>query len=338
MLSPLQLHRFPRAPGVHHLLSACLMALSACSSSDGGSPPPGAGSNMDAGGDASDSFATTEITVGDFTFHARVAGPPTGELVLLLHGFPETSYEWRNQLTALGNAGYYAVAPDQRGYSPGARPEDVSAYGVVTLAQDAIGMTTALGAQRFHVVGHDWGAAVAWVVGGLASTRVISLNTLSVPHPDAFAKVLADMTSCQYSASSYFDTFSQPNSEDALLANDAATLRALWAGIDQDAVNEYLSVLGTKDALGAALNWYRANVSGRMLMAGLGPISVPTMYVWSDADVALCKDGADLTADYVTGPYRFEVLAGVSHWIADVASDRLTPLLLDHIGTYREKP
>jgi pimeloyl-ACP methyl ester carboxylesterase len=200
-------------------------------------------------------------------------------------------------------------------------------------------MAPALGRERYHVVGHDWGAVVAWVVAQLDAAHVITVNPMSVPHPDAFAKELADKTSCQYTASSYFDVFSAPNSEDQFLANDNGGLYAIYGDIEPSAVEEYVRVLGSKEALSAALDWYRANVNGRMLSAPmLGKNTVPTLFVWSDADTALCREGAVATEQYVSGPYRFEILTGVDHWLVDKASDRLNPLLLDHIGKYREKP
>jgi pimeloyl-ACP methyl ester carboxylesterase len=326
------------------LFATVISLLSACSDDADGGP---VGAALDSGVDASrqgDAAAATGIAessvsleVGELQFDARVAGPEDGELVFLLHGFPETSYEWRGQLPALAAAGYRAVAPDQRGYSPGARPTQVTDYTIALLAQDVLGMADALGAQRFHVVGHDWGAAVAWVVAGTAPERVLSLSALSVPHPDAFAAVLADMTSCQYAASSYFDIFVQPDSQAGLLANDAIVFRnTLLGGVDAAAVDEYLRVLGTEEALGAALNWYRANVGMRMLTApALGAIGVSTLFIWGDGDTALCRDGADLTEQYVDGSYRFEVMMGVDHWIADKAPEALNVLLLEHIGAHR---
>jgi pimeloyl-ACP methyl ester carboxylesterase len=311
---------------------------------DGGSDATSPDAADAAGSAPSGEVSTTEITVTSsaaltppFVFDARVAGPEDGEVVFLLHGFPETSYEWMRQLEALAAAGYRAVAPDQRGYSPRARPANVEDYNVILLAQDIVGMADAIGADRFHVVGHDWGAAVAWVVGRISADRVVSLTALSVPHPDAFATVLADMNSCQYGASSYFDLFVMPGYEQTMLQDDATLYRAIMTGVPEDAIEEYLRVLGTEEALGAALNWYRANVGARMLNAPmLGAVTVPTMFVWSDADVALCRDGADLTEQYVDAPYRFEVLEGVNHWIADTAPDELNTLLLDHIPRYAE--
>ena len=283
-------------------------------------------------------ISTTQVAVGGFTFDVRMAGPDDGEVVILLHGFPQTSYEWRHQLRALGEAGFRAVAPDQRGYSSGARPPDVDDYALPLLVQDVIGLADAIGAERFHIVGHDWGAAVAWAVAVAARDRVITANPVSVPHPDAFAAVLNDPTSCQVAASAYFDLFVQPNSEDAFLANDHALLRGVYAGIDDEAVAEYVRVLGSKAALGAGLNWYRANIGNRTLQGPpVGSVEVPTMFTWSDGDTALCIDGAVLTEQYVSGPYRFEVLEGVTHWIPDLAPDAMSSLLVEHVTRYSER-
>ena len=283
-------------------------------------------------------ISMTQVDVGGFTFDVRMAGPDDGEVVILLHGFPQTSFEWRHQLRALGEAGFRAVAPDQRGYSSGARPPDVDDYALPLLVQDVIGLADAIGAERFHIVGHDWGAAVAWAVAVAARDRVITANPVSVPHPDAFAAVLNDPTSCQVAASAYFDLFVQPNSEDAFLANDHALLRGVYAGIDDEAIAEYVRVLGSKAALGAGLNWYRANIGNRTLQGPpVGSVEVPTMFTWSDGDTALCIDGAVLTEQYVSGPYRFEVLEGVTHWIPDLAPDAMSSLLVEHVTRYSER-
>ncbi len=283
-------------------------------------------------------ISTTQVAVGGFTFDVRMAGPDDGEVVILLHGFPQTSFEWRHQLRALGEAGFRAVAPDQRGYSSGARPPDIEDYALPLLVQDVIGLADAIGAERFRIGGRGGGAAVAWAVAVAACARVITANPVSVPHPDAFAAVLNDPTSCQVAASAYFDLFVQPNSEDAFLANDHALLRGVYAGIDDEAVAEYVRVLGSKAALGAGLNWYRANIGNRTLQGPpVGSVEVPTMFTWSDGDTALCIDGAVLTEQYVSGPYRFEVLEGVTHWIPDLAPDAMSSLLVEHVTRYSER-
>ena len=290
-----------------------------------------------AGGAAGD-IAMTQIALGDLTFDVRTAGPEDGEVAILLHGFPQTSYEWRHQIRALAEAGFRVVAPDQRGYSAGARPTDTADYALPLLVQDVLGLADAIGAERFHIVGHDWGAIVAWAVAVAAADRVITANPVSVPHPDAFARVLSDPESCQVAASSYFDVFIQPDSEDGFLANDQALLRGLYAGMGDDALAEYLRVLGTKPALGAALDWYRANIGDRNLQRpATGAVTVPTMFTWSDGDTALCVDGAVLTEEYVEGPYRFEVLEGIDHWIPEMAAEKLSSLLVEHLTQYSER-
>ena len=274
--------------------------------------------------------ARVELTVGDLVFDARAQGPADGELVLLLHGFPQTSFSWRNQLDALAAAGYRAVAPDQRGYSPGARPADVGEYRVERLVGDVLGFADALGVERFHLVGHDWGGAVAWQVAGRHPERLRTLTSLSTPHPAAFRRSIQDGE--QRDKSSYMLFFRSPEAEPFFLDNDAAGLRALYtaSGLADDAVEEYVRVLTQPGAMTGALNWYRAAHVG--LVEGLGPITTPTMYVWSTHDPALGREAAEATAAHVEGPYRFEVLDGVSHWIAEEAPDALNTLLLEHLG------
>jgi len=293
-----------------------------------------AGGEGPSNGDPSDwgEVLETQIQVGELLFDARVAGPDDGDLVILLHGFPQTSHEWRAQLSALGEAGYRAVAPDQRGYSPGARPTGVADYEISLLVQDVLDMADQLGAPRFHVVGHDWGAVVAWALAALAPERTITLTAVSIPHPDAFAQELADPESCQAQASAYFDFLISPASEAALLANDAAQLRALYSELGEDAVNEYLRVLGTEEALSAAINWYRANIADRQIAPGpAGSTTVSTVFIWSDGDAAVCREGAEATEQFVAAPYRFEILEGVSHWVPELAGDAVNGFLLEHL-------
>jgi pimeloyl-ACP methyl ester carboxylesterase len=274
-----------------------------------------------------------ELAVGGLVFDARAAGPADGELVLLLHGFPQTSLAWRQQLEALGDAGYRAVAPDQRGYSPGARPVDVGEYRAERLVGDVLGFADALGAPAFHLVGHDWGGAVAWQVAGRHPERLRTLTSVSTPHPAAFRRSIEGGE--QRERSGYMLFFRTPDAEPFFLDNDAAVLRSLYSAsaLPEDAAAEYLRVLTEPGALTGALNWYRAADIG--LVEGLGPITTPTLYVWSTNDPALGRDAAEATAGHVDGPYRFEVLDGVSHWIPEEAPDALNALLLEHLASHR---
>lgn len=271
-----------------------------------------------------------ELAVGDLVFDARAEGPDDGALVLLLHGFPQTSFSWRHQLPALAAAGFHAVAPDQRGYSPRARPADVGEYRFDRLVGDVLGFADALGADRFHLVGHDWGGAVAWQVAGRHSDRLVTVTSVSTPHPAAFGRAIRDGD--QRDRSSYIEFFRSPSAEPFFLDNDAAGLRTLYtaSALPEDAVEEYVRVLTQPGAMTGALDWYRSADLG--LVEGLGPITTPTMYVWSTYDPALGREAAEATAGCVEGPYRFEVLEEVSHWIPEQAPARLNELLLAHLG------
>jgi pimeloyl-ACP methyl ester carboxylesterase len=271
------------------------------------------------------------VIVGDLDFTVTEAGPEDGELVVLLHGFPQTSAAWRHQVPALAEAGYRVLAPDQRGYSPGARPAGVAAYHSTELTADVLGMADALAVDRFHVVGHDWGASLTWQLACRHGDRLRTATTLSVPHPLAYSTALASKETDQESRSSYFPAFREEGSENGMLANDAAGLRMIYlaSGLTEEEAGPYLAALSTPEALGAALNWYRA--AGGHLIADLSPVTVPMLHVWSTNDPALGREGAEATADHVEGPYRFEVLEGVDHWIPEHAPDQLNQLLLEHL-------
>jgi pimeloyl-ACP methyl ester carboxylesterase len=271
-------------------------------------------------------------TATGLTFRARVAGAEDSPLVILLHGFPQTSRCWARQLDALAGAGYRAVAFDQRGYSPGARPSDVGAYKPAALVNDVLQVADALGADRFDLVGHDFGGMVAWMVAGHHADRVRTLTIASTPHPAAFRATYERPSSDQGERSGYMRAFragERGGMEEALLADDAASLRAIYTALDADAADEYVSVLSEPGALVAAIDWYRS-MSGAA-SAATPAATMPTLYVWSDNDPSLGRDGAEATAAYVTGPYRFVVLEGVGHWIPELAADRFTPLLLEHL-------
>lgn len=289
--------------------------------------PPGA-TGADAAGDA---FSTIELRVGDLVFDARVAGPPEGELVLLLHGFPQTSYQWRHSLQRLSAAGYRAVAPDQRGYSPRARPTSDSDYAMRSLVLDVLGMADALGAQRFHVVGHDWGAVVAWVLAAVVKDRILSVTAVSTAHPDLVAQHRAMPDSCQTRATSHFAERKKAEAAAELLADDAQRLKEEYGDLPTDAVDEYLRALGTQPALDAALSWYRANIDQTPAPAPIGSVQVPTLYVYSDEDPTNCKDVALANEAFVTGPYRLEVFEGLDHWVVERAADAFNDRLIEHL-------
>lgn len=276
------------------------------------------------------------IEANELSFGALAAGPGGGRQVLLLHGFPQTAWSWHHQLEALSAAGMRALAFDQRGYSPGARPEGVDAYGVDHLVADALAVADAAGMERFDLVGHDWGGMLAWIVAARHPSRVRTLSVFSTPHPAAFGEALLGGDADQAARSSYIEVFREPGTaERALLGEDGSGdgLRAMFAasGLAGAEVEVFVDAMRDPGALAAALNWYRA-MSPEDLV-GMGPVVMPTLYVWSTEDVALGRRAAEGTAKWVEGPYRFEVLQGVSHWIPEMAPEESCRLLLDHLAT-----
>lgn len=247
------------------------------------------------------------LTVGDLQFDVRIGGPETGPTVLLLHGFPNTGACFDTVVGRLHDSGLRTIVPDQRGYSPGARPDAAEDYELRHLAADAVGILDALGVGYTMVVGHDFGSLVAWHLAGHYPHRVTGLVAVSVGHPSSVAASLA--TSDQRDRSSYILDFVKPDAEDALLADDARVLREL---VPDDSVLP----LTERPALTAALNWYRGNFTGD-IKAHLAcpPIEAPTTVLWGDGDHALGREQAEGSSRFVYSDYRFAALEGVDHWI-----------------------
>ncbi|QDQ96182.1 alpha/beta fold hydrolase [Tomitella fengzijianii] len=266
------------------------------------------------------------IPVGEHTFDVAVAGPEDGEPVLLLHGFPESYDEWRAVAPLLTAAGLRVIAPDQRGYSPGARPSSVEDYRIDRLVADALGILDRLGAGRAHVVGHDWGASVAWTLAARHPGRVATLIAVSVPHLAAFRSALKNDPD-QRRKSQYMQVFREEGrAEEALLADDARRFRDVFGdAVPRDLIDAHLRRLGTPEGIVAALNWYRAMTPE---MSQLPPVDVPTTYVWGTDDVALGRTGAEACGEYVTADYLFVPLEGIGHWIPEEAPARLATEIL----------
>ena len=276
-------------------------------------------------------------TASGLVYDTWVDGPFDGPLVLLLHGFPQSRHTWRHQLPALAAAGYRVVAPDQRGYSAGARPDpaDLANYHYDKLINDVVDLATACGhaTGRFHLVGHDWGGQVSWGVADRHPDRLASLTILSRPHPSAFVRALQAPDGNQKHRSRHHRAFLSADTARLLLEEDSRRLRhsLAEAGVPPEAAADYLAVLGTPAALEAALAWYRAQAE---LRASLGKISVPTLYLWGDADSTVGRVAAEGTAEFVTGPFHFHVLAGIGHFITDQLIDPVNTLLLAHLRAF----
>jgi pimeloyl-ACP methyl ester carboxylesterase len=271
----------------------------------------------------------------DLTFDVRDAGPADGPVAVLLHGFPQHNDSWDAVIDRLTAAGYRCLAPNQRGYSPGARPTRRRDYRIPELVADLGALIDASGARRVHLVGHDWGAAVAWAAAAAMPERLATVSPISVPHPAAFLKSF--VTSRQGLASWYMYAFQLPRLPEwsMLRRNGSLLAKSLQqAGQTPALAQRDARAMSEPGALTAAINWYRAMPLSNP-RAITQKVSVPTLYVWSDQDIALLPQSAHNTGRYVTGEYRFEILPGVSHWIPDQQPDKLADLLLDWFAAHQ---
>lgn len=272
-------------------------------------------------------------TAPGLEFDCSLAGSPDGAPVLLLHGFGVSRHFWDRQVPALADAGYFAIAPNQRGYSPGARPDpkDLDAYHIDRLVGDALDIVAAAGqsGRRFHLVGHDWGGSLSWIIAARYPERLCSLTMLSRPHPASFLRALALPDGEQKRRSGHHKAFLEPDAVPKLLANNCEWLRSrhMRQGMPEAATDAHMSVLGNEAALEAALAWYRSSGPRQPL----GPIKVPTLYIWGDADDTVGRVAAEGTGEFIEAPYYFEVLAGVGHYAADQVPDKVNALLLAHL-------
>jgi len=256
----------------------------------------------------------------------EVAGE--GRPVVLLHGFPDSGRLWRHQVPALVEAGFRAIVPDLRGYGASDKPTEVDAYALPYLAGDVVAILDSLGDERAHVVGHDWGAALAWGLGSLLPERVDHLVALSVGHPGAFvAAGLSQREKSWYMLLFQFEGIA----EEWLSGDDWARFREWSQHPDVDAV---VAELDKNGSLTPGLNYYRANVPPRAYVdppLELPPVQAPTMGVWSTGDFALTEEQMTGSAEHVAGPWRYERVVGPGHWLQLEAPDAVNELLVDFL-------
>ncbi|MET8796656.1 alpha/beta fold hydrolase [Nocardia sp. NPDC004568] len=273
----------------------------------------------------------TTFTNDGLTFDVVDDGPSDGVPIVLLHGFPQTSRQWARLTPYLHEHGYRTIAPDQRGYSPGARPRGRFAYRMSALVGDTAALIDTLGAGPVHLVGHDWGSAVAWSTAATHPSLVRTLTSVSVPHPMAFVRSCA--SSAQLFRTFYMVLFQAPWLPEVVIsrgfrAADAARgpqwqrrAREL-SRMDDEQFGRIRRDIVDGGALHYALNWYRAMPLGAPRRA----VGVPTTHVWGSRDVFMARRGAELTAEYVTGPFRGETL-DAAHWIPEERPAELAAII-----------
>ena len=252
-------------------------------------------------------------------FRARVAGMAnTGPAVILLHGFPATSFMWEPVIEAAAAEGFRVLALDQRGYSPGARPDGVDAYRVPTLALDVVAVADAAGFERFHLVGHDWGCVVGWAVAIEHADRLHSWSGLSIPHPGAL------LAGLRQGLPTYIRIFTAPWVPELMLLSQGLD----YPPIPTHHAEEYRAVFGEPGALTGALNWYRAiTVSLEEGERVAGPVEVPTLFVWGTEEQWVTPERLAAQRELVTGPYE-ELELDAGHWVLEAHPERVVGALI----------
>ena len=254
----------------------------------------------------------------------------TGPAVLLLHGFPDSSRLWRYQVPALIEAGLRVIAPDLRGFGESDKPEEVEAYAMRRSVADMTAVLDALGVDRANVVGHDWGAGLAWALAAYVADRVDRLIVMSVGHPNT----LRDPSIEQREKGWYQLLFQFDGVAEALIQRDDWKLfrNMLGDAVDRD---QYLADLARPGALTAGLNWYRANARPAQELERVRPfpaVQASTLGIWSSRDNYLTEEGMLGSGEHVTGPWRYERIEGAGHWLQLDAPERVNELLLEFLG------
>jgi len=263
------------------------------------------------------------------------SGPEDGPVALLLHGFPEFWYGWRHQIPALVRAGFHVWVPDQRGYNLSDKPKGIASYGIDHLADDILGLVNATGREKVHLVGHDWGAVVAWWFARLFPKRLESLAILNGPHNSVMAKYLRENHE-QLRRSWYMLLFQLPIIPEMAMrcGNWQTGLRALRSSggpdtFDAADLEMYRRAWSRPSAMTSMINWYRA-LRIRPSRRASRRVRVPTLLIWGEGDIALSRELAQLSIDYCENG-RLVYMARATHWVQHDEYEKVNQLLVDFL-------
>jgi pimeloyl-ACP methyl ester carboxylesterase len=275
------------------------------------------------------------INANNYKFDCRVSGNIKDELVILLHGFPETSYMYKDLIKDISDSGYYCIAPNLRGYSEGARPQGRDNYTLDKLVNDVLEMINHTGKEKLHLIGHDWGAVIGWQIAHDYPNKLLSWTALSVPHTNSFFNAILNDKE-QKKKSYYMWLFQIPIlPEFCLKFMNLKILRGLWSYHSKQEINDYTQTLKQKGALTAALNYYRANFKlKRLAKKGqiLGDIHVPTLFIWGKHDTSVGSSAAKNSYAYIKADYQFLELK-TDHWIIQKKYNEAKNSILEHLNS-----
>lgn len=276
---------------------------------------------------------TIEIKIDDLIFDCRTDGDKENELVLFLHGFPETSYMWKRLMSGISKNGFYCVAPNLRGYSKGACPKGKRHYSLEKLVNDVLNISRFLNKPKFHLVGHDWGAAIGWKLVHDHQNAILSWTGISVPHLQAFGKAIT-VDEEQSKMSQYIKNFQMPILPEIQIRKDNFKIfRKLWKNSDSNEIDNYLQVFRNPKQLTAALNYYRSNYKWLKKATDeqiLGDICVPTLFIWGKKDVAIGSYSISESHQYMKNDYEYLELDS-GHWLIQTKYPELEKAIANHI-------
>ena len=281
---------------------------------------------------------TTYIETNGIKLHVVMAGPEDGQPVILLHGFPEFWYGWRKQIPALTKTGYRVIVPDQRGYNLSDKPKGARSYRVDILAQDILGLMDALGYNKVHLIGHDWGAIVAWALAVWHPERLHKLGILNVPYPDVLLNFLRRGDPEQIRRSWYIFAFQIPWLPEYFMRknnwrNGDRILRgsSKRGSFTKEDVAEYKNAWSQPGAMTAMINWYRAAMWHRPKLPKDARVKVPTQMIWGMQDVALSHRMARLSIDYCENG-QLVLFEDATHWVQHDEAEAVNQLLIEFLS------
>ena len=273
------------------------------------------------------------INIYKYEFECLVSGMDSDELIILLHGFPESSYVWRKLMPDLSAKGFYCIAPNMRGYSKGARPKGRKHYFIDNLTQDILQIAQNAGKDKFHLIGHDWGAAIGWNLVSENPTKILSWTALSVPHNQSFYEAIMNDPD-QKRRSKYIKLFQLPFlPEYKMRKDDFKLFRKLWNRQSEDEIENYLSIFRQKGALTSILNYYRANykfIKKSSSAQITGDVHTPTLFIWGRKDIAVGSIAVENGHKYMKSYYKFlELDAG--HWLIQSKYSEVKDAIVKHL-------